>query len=261
VFRKLAHNEHLLPVFTSHAQSVCDAFHAFDVGAYETQCVSDNGVDIAVKCPEGIVALQVKSDKEIVPGLSQTLNSQFMAARKRHGDRLRKYYILLCADLTNERTRMYANSIASEYLTDPVIHVVPSDLCITLYEQPITLTIRQVERLLGGPNYAEKKAIEEMGEVEANVRPLIAQLLVHWYEEGEWLSDREVGELSDDSDAMELLASSYGEFLEYEFDRGQYRISPANGGFDALVAVYLDLRVKYGIRGDTAIEYLTSLGR
>lgn len=274
-FRHLRHNNDLCPRFYDQSERVLTSFDKYTSVTYDIQGPRDRGTDVVIRYSistvydgeERYIAMQVKSFDEFEQDddLVSKIKAQIYESEKDYGDRLDRYYLLLCTEHKKHLNRVRA--ICAELKADTKVIVIEPRYAWFFFQMNETIIDAVADRLLYPDDFVRRKAKEQVAGIGKKRLILLLSCLVHAIEkEGSYAvtddfvtnnshvlefkknNPHDHGSLSEDVDAME------GRYMYRDIDVNGFGIY--EDSVSAIVAMYYDTKVRYGHEGDAAVKYL-----
>jgi hypothetical protein len=278
-FRDLRQDDELCPRFLEKTERILAAFKKYVPLRYDVHSprgAHGPGADIVVRYSserisdgeERYIVLRVESfdEYERDVDLLEKIKADISQAEKVYGERLTRYYVLLCADQRKHAERV--RTISAELKMDnTVATVVEPGYAWFFFTMEDAMIDAVNDKLLYSEDYVRCQAREEVAGIGKRKLILLLSCLIHAIEvrggftvSDDFLmqddhvhefeaDDREgKGRLSEDVAAME------GTFFFRDADVDGFGIY--QDSVSAIVAMYYDAKVRYGHTGDDAVHYL-----
>jgi len=267
-FRSLNHDEICRKV-EDQINHLGDSYLKYENIAYMVQGPRDQGVDVLLKSTvnndtEKYTGIQVKSYTEIdnkSNDLSKSLKAGYHDARNHYGERLERYYILLCGDSGKHSKRI--SSIINEFSKEPNVRMIEPRYSYNFITQPPQVASAVSEAFLRGEDYIRSKARKEIIEYSDAELHFILCCLCHT------LSDNEKN-LDDDSiyeyldwENPDKKSNIQPEQVWENLSGSVFEIYARNDStrflielFPALRVLYYDLSLRYGWSDTEMVEHL-----
>ena len=162
-FVRQKHDADLCPRFLNHVNTILNSYTKYNHIAHDTQSPRDRGIDIILKMqvregPEVCVGIQIKSyDDLMAPDWSKTIKAQVTDARAYLGERLARYYLVLCTDSIIHRKSI--RSISADLAADDQIRIVSPQFAHTFLALSPTRITAFVERNLRAEDYVHTAGV------------------------------------------------------------------------------------------------------
>jgi hypothetical protein len=277
-FAALRHDSELYPRFLEKTSRILVAYEKYVSIKYDVQGPHDTngGADIVVRYSsdwisdgeERCIAMRIESldENRGDDDLLETINADISRAEKDYGERLDRYYLLLCTDQRKHAGRVRA--ISAKLKADNTgITVVEPGYAWFFFAMEDAMIDAVTDKLLYPEDYVRCRARDQVAGIGKRKLILLLSCLIHAIEErgGFTVSDDFLmqdehvhefeaddpegkGQLSEDVTAME------GTFLFRDSDVDGFGIY--QDSVSAIVAMYFDAKVRYGHTGDDAVHYL-----
>jgi hypothetical protein len=180
-FRSWKHNADIVPKLQTQLEMLLDAYGKFDTPVYDTQCIRDDGTDIALRLRDSesgpqLICFQAKSFDD----LSKNTYLQDLKAQRDDSFRkvvgLQKYFIVLCTDMTVHQGRV--RSIMAEFRSAQMTEVIEPAFAFTFLNQPKTRVDALVTRAMDKGDFVFRRAVESIELSSPSARALIIFMTV-----------------------------------------------------------------------------------
>jgi len=271
-FESQKHNETLCPAVNDRVIEILDCFVKYHAISYDVQGLRDQGVDVVLQYNAGgddatmdrIVAIQVKSFSEFARGgMARDLKAQFVDARRRYGEHLERYYVMLCTNARVHADRV--RDISAELIAERQIRIIEPRYAFTFLHLPATAVAGTVDRLLRDEDSVHKAARDEVADLTPLGLAIVLDALVfdrsslELEQSATHPSDAVVRVASshfDVAEASEALARTYAELDDSVFGRSATGWELQSSYFRALRCILLYAEIRFGYLATELFEYM-----
>ena len=266
--RFLEKTEHILAAFKKYLpinydvhRTAGDRLNEADILVQYSSARISNGED---RC----IAMRFTSfdDFETDDDLLEKIKADISRSERDYGERLDRYYLLLCTDQRKHAERVRAISTELKANSAAVTVVEPAYAWF-FYAMEDAMIDAVTDMLVYSEDYVRCQAREQVAGIGKRKLILLLSCLIHAIEErggftvsddflmqDERLHEFEADEPEDEGRLSEDVAAMEGTFFFREADVDGFEIY--QDSVSAIVAMYYDAKVRYGHAGDDAVHYL-----
>jgi hypothetical protein len=278
-FSDLRHDDELCSRFLEKTRRIFAAFEKYVPISYDVHTLHDanvQGANIVVRYSseriangeERYITMRIESLGEYKgdDNLLAKINADISRVEQDYGERLDRYYLLLCSDQRKhvERVRAISAGLKADHFA---VAVVDPGYAWHFFAMEDAMIDAVTDKLVYSEDYVRCQAREQVAGIGKRKLILLLSCLIHALEErgGFTVSDDFLmqddhvhefeaddpegkGRLSEDVTAME------GTFFFRDADVDGFGIYQES--VSAIIAMYYDAKVRYGHTGDDAVHYL-----
>jgi hypothetical protein len=275
-FSHLQRDSDLYPAFHDKAERILASFEKYRPITYRVEQEPDADIMMRYSSPtilqgkERYIGIGITSFDEFEKDddLVSKIKTRIQRAGRGHGEKLDRYFLLLCTDDRKHKGKIQA--IREALAADTAVVVVEPANAWFFYAMEETVIDAVSDQLLYPNDYVRQQAREQITDIGKRKLILLLSCLVHAIEEmknfsvadefvihNDHLHDFEAIHPGDYGPSLDEVAAMEGQFFFRDADVEGLRIY--QDSVSAVIALYYDAKVRYGHKADEAVQYLFTL--